>query len=86
MPKRPRASSLVGSAEFKARCLEFIEHVRESREEYVVTRHGTPVAKLVPVDEAGSVSPLGTMRGTLLKYERPFEPIPATWSLDQDEE
>ncbi len=86
MAKRRRASTVVGSAEFKARCLEFIEQVRESREEYVVTRHGTPVAKLVPVDEAASVSPLGVMRGTLLKYERPFDPIPATWSLDQDEE
>ena len=85
MAKRPKPSTVVGSAEFKARCLEFIEHVRESREEYVVTRHGTPVAKLVPVDEAASVSPLGVMRGTLLKYERPFDPIPATWSLDQEE-
>jgi hypothetical protein len=24
------------------------------------------------------------MRGTVVTYERPFEPVPATWSLDQD--
>jgi prevent-host-death family protein len=78
------STARVGAAEFKARCLKFIEEVKESRAEYIVTRHGTPVAKLVPVDADAPASPLGTMRGTLLKYDRPFEPIPATWSLDED--
>jgi prevent-host-death family protein len=80
-PSKPR----VGAAEFKARCLELIDQVRESRAEYVVTRHGEPVAQLVPVDTPASASPLGAMRGTVLKYEGPFDPIPATWSIDRDE-
>jgi prevent-host-death family protein len=87
MAKRRRlAKPQVGAAEFKARCLELIDQVRESRTEYVVTRHGEPVAQLVPVDAPAGVSPLGVMRGTLLKYERPFDPIPATWTVDQDED
>jgi prevent-host-death family protein len=72
----------VGSAEFKARCLELIERVKETRAEFVVTRHGKPVARLVPVEPGQPVSPLGTMRGTVLAYERPFDPVPGTWSLD----
>jgi prevent-host-death family protein len=71
---------LVGSAEFKARCLELVEHVREARAEYVVTRHGVPVAKLVPVDvEDTRVSLLGSMAGSVLQYDDPFEPVPGAW-------
>lgn len=81
--KRPRGA--VGSAEFKARCLELVDHVKEARAEYVVTRHGRPVARLVPVDADVPVSPLGAMRGTVLAYDRPFEPVAATWSIDRDE-
>lgn len=76
----------VGAADFKARCLELIDHVRESRAEYIVTRHGAPVAKLVPVDPDAPASPLGVMRGTLLTYDRPFDPVPATWTVDLDDE
>jgi prevent-host-death family protein len=82
--KRPSTSS-VGSAEFKARCLELVDQVKEAKAEYVVTRHGRPVARLVPVDAPAPASPLGAMRGTVLKYDRPFDPIPAAWSIDQDE-
>ena len=85
MAKKPASKSRVGSAEFKARCLELIDQVKESRAQYVVTRHGEPVAKLVPVDAPAPVSPLGVMRGTVLKYDGPFDPIPAAWSLDQQD-
>lgn len=82
LPSRNR----VGAADFKTRCLELIDHVRESRAEYIVTRHGSPVAKLVPVDPDAPASPLGVMRGTLLSYDRPFDPVPATWTLALDDE
>lgn len=83
MSRRSKSAS-VGAAEFKARCLELVDHVKEARAEYVVTRHGKPVARLVPVEAETPVSPLGSMRGTVVSYERPFDPVPATWSLDQD--
>lgn len=85
--RKPRGSpqARVGAAEFKARCLELIDQVKESRAEYVVTRHGEPVARLVPVDASAAGSPLGVMRGTVLKYDRPFDPVPATWSVAQDD-
>lgn len=77
------AKKLVGSAEFKARCLELVEHVREARAEYVVTRHGVPVARLVPVDAgARAASLVGSMAGSVLQYDDPFEPVPGAWTLD----
>lgn len=81
--KRKAAKAHVGSAEFKARCLELVDQVRESRAQYVVTRHGKPVAQLVPIDASTAVSPLGVMRGTVLKYDGAFDPVPASWSIDQ---
>jgi prevent-host-death family protein len=78
-----RKAAVVGSAEFKARCLELVEHVRERRSEYVVTRHGVPVARLVPVEAADAKAPfVGSMGGSVLEYEKPFEPVPGDWALD----
>jgi prevent-host-death family protein len=78
-------SATVGAAQFKARCLELVDHVKEARAEYIVTRHGTPVARLVPVEAEAPPSPLGSMQGTVVSYDGPFEPIPAAWSLDPGE-
>ena len=82
----PLTRKKVGAADFKTRCLELIDHVKESRAEYIVTRHGRPVAKLVPVDEEKPASIIGSMRGTVLKYERPFDPVPGVWSIDQPDD
>ncbi len=80
--KRDSPRGDVGSAEFKARCLELIDHVREARAEYVVTRHGRPVARLVPVERVASPAFIGSMQGTLLGYDAPFEPVPGVWHVN----
>ena len=79
----PRKTT-IGSAEFKARCLELVDRVKESRAEYVVTRHGKPVAKLVPVDavDAMQVSLIGALPKSVQRYDDPFAPVPAAWGLD----
>ena len=46
---QPLAAGTVAAAEFKATCLELMDRVRETGIEYVVTKHGKPVAKLVPI-------------------------------------
>jgi prevent-host-death family protein len=39
------------AGEFKTHCLRVMEEVRRRRETVVITKKGTPIAKLVPVDE-----------------------------------
>jgi len=74
----------VPAAEFKAHCLELMDRVRETRAEYVVTKHGKPVAKLVPYDPPKqSHTVFGCMRGTVLRYDRPFDPIPGEWTMER---
>ncbi len=74
----------LSAAEFKATCLELMDRVRESGVEYVVTKHGTPVAKLVPYTDPEKKSLFGSMKGTVLKYERPLDPIDADYDINRD--
>jgi prevent-host-death family protein len=45
---KKREAPHIGAAEFKARCLELLDRVRESGAEYTITKHGKPVARVVP--------------------------------------
>lgn len=40
----------VAAAEFKAKCLKILDDVRDSGAYIIITKHGHPVAKLVPVE------------------------------------
>ena len=51
-PRRPRDT--IPAARFKARCLELMDEVNERRVEYIITKRGKPVAKLVPVQAQGA--------------------------------
>ena len=74
----------VAAAEFKARCLELMDRVRETGTEYVVTKHGVPVAKLVPYVAPRRQSFFGSMKGTVLRFDRPFDPIDADYDINRD--
>jgi prevent-host-death family protein len=63
--KDPRVAESIPAAEFKAKCLEFVNQVSEQHVEYVVTRHGHPMAKLVPIGHA-QASAIGFLRGTVV--------------------
>ena len=80
---RGKRSSRYAAADFKAKCLELMDRVRETGVEYVVTKHGKPVAKLVPFTENARPSFFGSLKGSVLKYERPFDPIDGTYDIDK---
>jgi prevent-host-death family protein len=82
MKKRSPGSTDVAAAEFKARCLELMDRVRETGAEYVITKHGTPVARLVPVVERARQSFFGSMKGTVLDYERPLDPLDGDYDVN----
>ena len=89
MPRKKRTTepsaygTTLAAAEFKATCLELMDRVRETGVEYVVTKHGTPVAKLVPYVDPKPRRGFGSMKGTVLKYDRPFDPIDGEWDIDR---
>jgi prevent-host-death family protein len=79
----PRSRDHVAAADFKARCLELMDRVRETGEEYVVTKHGAPVARLVPYRTLERPSLFGSMKGTVLKYERPLDPLDDEYEINR---
>ena len=83
MARKTAAPGEVPAAEFKARCLELMDRVRETGAEYVITKHGTPVAKLVPVVEARRQPFFGSMKGTVLDYERPLDPLDEDYEVNR---
>ena len=74
----------VSAAEFKATCLELMDRVRETGVEYVVTKHGKPVAKLVPYSNPEKKPFFGSMKGTVISYERPFDPVDGEYDVNRD--
>jgi prevent-host-death family protein len=73
----------LAAAEFKATCLELMDRVRETGVEYVVTKHGKPVAKLVPYVAPKPRKVFGCLKGTVLKYDRPFDPIDGEYDIER---
>lgn len=69
----------IAAGEFKAKCLELMDQVKERHVEFVITKHGKPVAKLVPVAEPRR-DIWGYMRGTVTILGDIIEPV-----IDPDE-
>lgn len=79
----------IPAGEFKAKCLALMDRVRERREEYVITKHGKAVAKLVPVSEEHDTpkSAYGCLKGTVLWYGDIISPVAEEdWEVLQDDE
>ena len=72
----------IAATEFKARCLELIEQVRQSNQRVVVTRHGEPVAVLTPYN-AEAPPLLGYLRGSVLEAGDLLSPTGETWKADR---
>ena len=53
----------IAAGEFKTKCLALLDEVSERREEIVITKRGTPVARLVPIDDTPAKI-FGRMAGT----------------------
>jgi prevent-host-death family protein len=55
----------VSISEFKAKCLALLEQVRKTKKPIRVTRHGKPVAEVVPPSAARVANWMGSMAGRM---------------------
>ena len=77
----PRGDS-IAAGEFKARCLELVNQVRERRAELVITRHNKAVAKLVPVAEHAAEI-FGHLKGTVTYSGDIVAPTGESWHAER---
>jgi prevent-host-death family protein len=68
----------VGAAEFKARCLELMDHVAATGNAIVITKRGKPVARLAPV-AARRKSLVGALKGHVRITGDIIAPVDVSW-------
>lgn len=67
-------NSPVSKSRFKAKALELFRQVEATGESVVITDHGEPKLE-VRRYQAPSLDPLDALRGSVLRYERPTDPV-----------
>ena len=67
-------SQHVSKSLFKAKALEFFRQVEASGEPVIVTDHGLPRLE-VRRYQSSARTPLERLRGSVLRYEDPTEPV-----------
>lgn len=65
----------ISKSRFKARALELFREVESTGQELVITDHDRPVLKLVPYSAPDPAETLRALRGSVLRYEDPTEPV-----------
>ena len=67
----------VSKSQFKARALALFREIETSGMAVVITDHGRPALEVRPYrpTETDAVPPLQALRGSVTRYEAPFEPV-----------
>jgi prevent-host-death family protein len=76
-------SMQIAAGEFKAQCLKLMDQVQQSREVIIITKHGKPVAKLVPIEEMSSQSILGFLKDSVQVTGDIVSPLDDPWEVMQ---
>lgn len=71
----------IAAGRFKAECLRLLDEVAETGETIVVTKRGTPVAKLEPIEAPPSLVGSVTF---LVSDEELIEPILEPWDVERE--
>ena len=74
----PPGTRTIKASEFKAKCLKLMDEVADSGAEYVITKNGRPISRLVPYRKKPK-SLIGIDRGRLEILGDIDEPLGVTW-------
>ena len=67
----------IPAGEFKAKCLKLLDKVAEDRQPLIITKHGKPVAQVVPIPAKKNI--VGSMKGSVLWMGDIISPIDVEW-------
>jgi prevent-host-death family protein len=67
----------IPAGEFKAKCLKLLDKVAADRQPLVITKHGKPVAQVVPMPARENI--VGSMKGSVLWMGDIISPIDVEW-------
>ncbi len=81
---KSKTIATIPATRFKAQCLSILDTVQRERTTLVISKHGKPVAKLMPIEPASSRPLHGFMRGTAREIGDIVAPLDEEWDADQD--
>lgn len=72
----------IQAGTFKAKCLQLMNEVHDKHISIIITKHGKPVAKLMPVEEA-PINFFGCLKNTITINKDIIAPIEVDWEENQ---
>lgn len=72
----------IAAGEFKAKCLKIMDEVNTSHTTYTITKHGKPIAKLVPIP-GEEKDYFGCLQDTITIHGDIIQPIDVEWEANQ---
>lgn len=72
----------IAAGEFKAKCLQVLDDVQQSRKSVIVTKRGRPVARIVPMEEEEPLI-FGRLKGTGIILGDIIGPTGERWDADE---
>jgi prevent-host-death family protein len=76
---------VIMASRFKERCLALLDLVAKTKVPVVVTKHGKPIAKLVPIDEPAAASTMGSVR-LLADDDQAYYSTGEAWAADREDD
>ncbi|MFO1195462.1 MAG: type II toxin-antitoxin system prevent-host-death family antitoxin [Burkholderiaceae bacterium] len=74
----------IAATQFKAHALGLIDRVAQSREEVVITKHGKPMAKLVPIEDDAVPPVFGYLAGLVTREADIVSPVGEPWNAERE--
>lgn len=73
-----QATYSIQAGHFKAKCLQLMDEVEEKHISIIITKHGKPVAKLMPIEET-PINYFGCLKDTVTIKKDIISPINVDW-------
>ena len=77
-----QATYSIQAGNFKTKCLQLMDEVNQKHISIVITKHGKPVAKLIPIEET-PVEFFGCLKGTVTIKKDIIAPIDEIWEANE---
>ena len=73
---------VISKAQFKPKALKYLKEVQEKKIRLIITHWGKPVIEILPLrEEKKEKNILESLRGTVIEYKDPTEPIDENWEV-----
>ena len=73
----------IAAGVFKAKCLKLMDKVQATHEEVIISKHGKPVARLLPMGDAPTEGIFGMLAGTAQLRDDLISSTGEVWNADR---